>query len=224
MESVPEVIALAVGVGGRVDAEEDESREFEDQTPPFCIQSSWIHTQLSNLLRAEVASHALLCRQITIARTSSRPTRAWQHTQDSLLGLHSRTNSISRIYSDTAIPLLMLRQAEVSIPAFDKDHVVAQVFALDLELLHDDYVGAEDVEHGGEGAVGGVPGRVGEGVADAVDVPCREAHRECASGALDGEGLRVVGRLSVGNCGVCMLAYPHCLSHYSRLESLDAMR
>lgn len=34
------------------------------------------------------------------------------------------------------------------IPARNQDHVVSQVFTLDLGLLHDNDVGLEDVEHG----------------------------------------------------------------------------
>ena len=46
------------------------------------------------------------------------------------------------------ITLLVPWQTEVDIPARDQDHVVSQVFLLDLGLLHDDNVSVEDIEHG----------------------------------------------------------------------------
>ena len=69
----------------------------------------------------------------------------------------------------------MLRETEEAVPARNQDHVVGQVFALDFQLLHDDDVGLEDVEHGGERAVG-APWMVSKRVADAVDIPRRDAH------------------------------------------------
>lgn len=68
----------------------------------------------------------------------------------------------------------MLGQAEVAVPAWDKHHVVRQVLTLDLELLHDDDVRLENVEHGGKRPVC-APWLVAEGVADAIDVPRGDA-------------------------------------------------
>jgi len=56
---------------------------------------------------------------------------------------------------------LVLWQAKVHIPAWDKNHVISQVFALDLGLLNDDNVCLEGVEHGLGCFRGGVPpGRI----------------------------------------------------------------
>ena len=41
----------------------------------------------------------------------------------------------------------MLGEAEVAVPARDKDHVVSKVFALNLGLLEHYNVGFENVEH-----------------------------------------------------------------------------
>lgn len=76
---------------------------------------------------------------------------------------------------------LVSGQTEVAVPAGDQDHVVGQVFALDLQFLHDDDVGVEDIEHGVEGALL-APWLVAEGVAYAIDVPGRDADH----GAVDG--------------------------------------
>lgn len=45
----------------------------------------------------------------------------------------------------------MLRQTEVDIPARNQDHIVSQVFPLDLGFLHDYNISLENVEHGLEG-------------------------------------------------------------------------
>lgn len=42
----------------------------------------------------------------------------------------------------------MLRQAEIYIPARHKNHVILQVFTLNLGLLHNHNVGLENVKHG----------------------------------------------------------------------------
>lgn len=68
----------------------------------------------------------------------------------------------------------MLGQAEVAVEARHQHHVVGQVFALNLQLLHDDDVGLEDIEHGVEGAIV-APWLVAEGVADPVDIPRGDA-------------------------------------------------
>lgn len=85
--------------------------------------------------------------------------------------------------------LLVLGQAEVAVPAGHQDHVVGEVFALDLQLLHDDDVGLEDVEHGIEGALV-APWLVAERIADAVDVPGGDSDH-----GADGERVQRCGRL-----------------------------
>jgi hypothetical protein len=70
--------------------------------------------------------------------------------------------------------LLVLGQAEVAVPARHKYHVISQVFALYLQLLHDDNVRFEDVEHGIE-RPRVAPWLVAKWVANAVDIPCRDA-------------------------------------------------
>ena len=80
------------------------------------------------------------------------------------------------------VTFLVLGQAEVAVPAGNEHHVIGQVLALDLELLHDDDVGLEDVEHGAEGALL-APWLVAKGVADAVHVPCGDAHGSIAARA-----------------------------------------
>jgi hypothetical protein len=72
------------------------------------------------------------------------------------------------------LTLLVLGQAEVAVPSGHKHHVIRQVLALDLELLHDDNVGLEDVEHGIV-RLAFAPWLVAQRVADAVHVPRRDA-------------------------------------------------
>lgn len=69
----------------------------------------------------------------------------------------------------------VLWETEVAVPSVIEDHVIAQVFPLNLQLLHHDNVGLEDVEHGRE-RLGYAPWLISEGVADAVHVPCGESH------------------------------------------------
>lgn len=69
---------------------------------------------------------------------------------------------------------LVFRQAEVAVPAGHKHHVVGQVFSLNLQLLHNDNVGLEDVEHGIERPLI-APWLIAERVPDAVDIPGRNA-------------------------------------------------
>lgn len=73
------------------------------------------------------------------------------------------------------VTLFVFGQAEVAVPAGHQNHVVGQVFSLDLQLLHHDDVGLEDVEHGMEGALL-APWLVAKGVTDPVDVPGGDAH------------------------------------------------
>jgi hypothetical protein len=70
--------------------------------------------------------------------------------------------------------LFVLWQAKVAVPARHKHHIIRQVLTLDLELLHNDNVGLENVEHGIVGPLV-APWLVAERVADAVDIPCRDA-------------------------------------------------
>lgn len=46
------------------------------------------------------------------------------------------------------LTFLVFWETEMDVPSRDQDHVVSQVLALDLGLLHDDDVGLKDVEHG----------------------------------------------------------------------------
>lgn len=46
------------------------------------------------------------------------------------------------------LTFLVLGQAEVYVPSGHEDHVISKILALDLELLHDDNVCFENVEHG----------------------------------------------------------------------------
>lgn len=69
---------------------------------------------------------------------------------------------------------LVLRQAEVAVPARHKDDVIRQILALDLEFLHDDNVRLENIEHGIVGPLV-APWLVAERVANAVDIPCCDA-------------------------------------------------
>lgn len=71
----------------------------------------------------------------------------------------------------------MLGQAEVTVPARHKDHVVGQVLALDLELLHDDNVCLEDIEHGIERPLF-APWLIAKRIADAVDIPGRDTDHD----------------------------------------------
>jgi hypothetical protein len=68
----------------------------------------------------------------------------------------------------------VLGQAEVAVPARHEHHIVSQVFALDLELLHDDDVGLQNVEHGIEGPLI-APWLVAKRIANAVHIPCGDA-------------------------------------------------
>ena len=43
--------------------------------------------------------------------------------------------------------LLVLRQTEVAVPAWDEYHVIPKIFPLNLGLLEHDNVCLEDVEH-----------------------------------------------------------------------------
>lgn len=69
---------------------------------------------------------------------------------------------------------LVLRQAEVTVPAGDQDHVVTQVLLLNLELLHDNDVGLKNVEHSAERAAL-APWLVAKRIADTVHVPGSDA-------------------------------------------------
>ena len=72
----------------------------------------------------------------------------------------------------------MLRQAKVAVPAGHKHHIVTEILSLYLQLLHDDDVSFEDVEHGVEGALV-APWLIAKRVADAVDVPGCDAEGHC---------------------------------------------
>lgn len=51
------------------------------------------------------------------------------------------------------LTFLMLGQAEIHVPSGHEDHVVSEILALYLELLHDDNVCLENIEHGLNGRV-----------------------------------------------------------------------
>jgi hypothetical protein len=70
----------------------------------------------------------------------------------------------------------VLGKAEIAVPARDEHHVIFQVLPLNLEFLHDDNVGLKDVEHGVKSAAV-APRLVAERVANAVDIPRRDAER-----------------------------------------------
>lgn len=75
--------------------------------------------------------------------------------------------------------LLVLRQAEEAIPAWNKYHIIGQILALYLELLHDYNIRLQDVEHGIESPVL-APWLVAKWIADAVDIPrCDADHYVC---------------------------------------------
>lgn len=69
----------------------------------------------------------------------------------------------------------MLWQTEIAVPARYKHHVICQIFALDLQLLHDDDVRLQDIEHGIECPVR-TPWLVAKGIANAVDIPGGDAN------------------------------------------------
>lgn len=55
------------------------------------------------------------------------------------------------------LTFLMFGQAEVDVPTGNQNHVVLEIFALNLRLLHYDNVCLEYVEHGLRGLEGGAP-------------------------------------------------------------------
>src|ERR1700712_5719876 len=68
----------------------------------------------------------------------------------------------------------MLRKAEIAIPTRNKNHVIREVLALYLELLHDHDIGLKSVEHGRKCPVL-TPWLVSKGIANAVDIPGRNS-------------------------------------------------
>jgi hypothetical protein len=70
--------------------------------------------------------------------------------------------------------LFVLGQTEKAVPPIYQDHIISQVFALNLQLLHDDNIGLKGVEHGTERA-SGAPWLVAKGVANAIDIPRRDS-------------------------------------------------
>lgn len=66
--------------------------------------------------------------------------------------------------------LLMFWKTPVIVPTWDKHHVIAEVFSLNLGLLENNYVGLEDLKHGLKGSFVS-PWLVTEGIADAIDIP-----------------------------------------------------
>jgi hypothetical protein len=70
--------------------------------------------------------------------------------------------------------LLVLRQAEEAVPAGNKHHVIAQVLALNLELLHNHNIRLQNVEHGIERPLV-APWLIAKRVANAIDIPRRDA-------------------------------------------------
>jgi hypothetical protein len=74
----------------------------------------------------------------------------------------------------------MLGEAEVAVPARDQNHVICQVFALNFQLLHDDNIRLEHVEHVAKSAVLS-PRLVAKRVADAIDIPRRDANHSAAA-------------------------------------------
>lgn len=80
---------------------------------------------------------------------------------------------------------LVLGQTEVAIPALYKDHIIRQVLALDLQLLHNYNIGLQYIEHGIECAIR-APWLVPKRVANAVDIPCGDANH----GGMCGSNLR----------------------------------
>jgi hypothetical protein len=73
--------------------------------------------------------------------------------------------------------LLMLGQAEVAVPAGHKHHVISQVFALNLELLHNHNVRLQDIEHGIKGPLV-APWLISKWIANAIDIPRRDADHD----------------------------------------------
>lgn len=47
-----------------------------------------------------------------------------------------------------ALTFLVSRQAEEDIPSWHKDHIIPEILALDLCLLHDHNVRLQNLEHG----------------------------------------------------------------------------
>ena len=78
------------------------------------------------------------------------------------------------IHVSVAYTFLVFWQAKVTVPARYKHHVISEIFALNLQLLHDDNVRLENVEHGVEGPFR-TPWLVAKRVANAVDVPSCDA-------------------------------------------------
>ena len=68
----------------------------------------------------------------------------------------------------------MFRQRKIDVPPRDQDHIISQIFSLYFQLLEDDDISLERIEHAIEGPLLS-PWVVPEGIADAVDVPCRNA-------------------------------------------------
>jgi hypothetical protein len=82
----------------------------------------------------------------------------------------------------------MLRKAEVAVPSGNQNHVVSQVLPLNLQLLHNDNIGLQNIKHGIEGALF-APWLVAKWVADAIHIPSgdtdHDATEESWYGALN---------------------------------------
>jgi hypothetical protein len=64
----------------------------------------------------------------------------------------------------------VLGKTEITIPAWNENHVICEILPLYLKLLHDDNIGLKSIEHGSECPVL-APWLVAERVANAVDIP-----------------------------------------------------
>jgi hypothetical protein len=64
----------------------------------------------------------------------------------------------------------VLWQTKKTIPPVYKNHIVSKILSLDLQFLHYNYVGLEDIEHGWKSAAI-PPGLIPEWVPDPIDIP-----------------------------------------------------
>lgn len=90
------------------------------------------------------------------------------------------TRSISELKNPLERTFLLSRQAEIAIPAIKYHHVITQILSLDFELLHDDDVGFEYIEHSRE-SLRDTPWMVRKWITDAIDIPGSESHDDGGS-------------------------------------------
>lgn len=76
------------------------------------------------------------------------------------------------------LTFLISRKTEEDIPAVYQHHVICQVLALNFNLLHDNNVGLQNVEHGRE-RPRLIPWRVSKRISDPIHVPGRDAQSHC---------------------------------------------